>query len=94
MTTKLTFTKGQLCNLNTYFRKLVDEAQNDSSNAFAIEAIVERLVQRLMRSAGNLDRRFSSMFLVSLNEPRRIKVKGRGDRNFWNCNHNVKLRSW
>ncbi|XP_068980937.1 uncharacterized protein [Bombus flavifrons] len=73
MTTKLTFTKGQLCNLNTYFRKLVDEAQNDSSNAFAIEAIVERLVQRLMRSAGNLDRRFSSMFLVSLNEPRRIK---------------------
>lgn len=28
MTTKLTFTKGQLCNLNTYFRKLVDEAQN------------------------------------------------------------------
>ncbi|XP_031367430.1 uncharacterized protein LOC116185920 [Apis dorsata] len=73
MTTRLTFTKGQLCNLNTYFRKLVDEAENDVSNAFAIEAIVERLVQRLMRGASNLDRRFSSMFLVSLNEPRRIK---------------------
>lgn len=28
MATRLTFTKGQLCNLNTYFRKLVDEAEN------------------------------------------------------------------
>ncbi|XP_017766501.1 PREDICTED: uncharacterized protein LOC108555384 [Eufriesea mexicana] len=73
MTTKLAFTKGQLNNLNTYFRKLVDEAQNDFSNIYAIEATVERLVQRLMQGAGNLDRNFSSMFLVSLNEPRRIK---------------------
>ncbi|XP_043512314.1 uncharacterized protein LOC122529876 isoform X1 [Frieseomelitta varia] len=73
MATKLTFTKDQLHNLNTYFSKLVDESQNDSSNVIAIEAIVERLVQRLMRGAANLDRRFSSMFLVSLNEPRRIK---------------------
>ncbi|XP_017788712.1 PREDICTED: uncharacterized protein LOC108571224 [Habropoda laboriosa] len=73
MATKLAFTKGQLHNLDTYFRKLVDESQNDSSNAFAIEATVERLVQRLMVGAGNLDRRFSSMFLVSLNEPRGIQ---------------------
>ncbi|CAK9812411.1 hypothetical protein ANTPLA_LOCUS7381 [Anthophora plagiata] len=73
MATKLAFTKGQLYNLNTYFRKLVDEAQNDSSNISAIEATVERLVQRLMLGAGNLDRRFSSMFLVSLNEPRAIQ---------------------
>ncbi|KAG9428847.1 hypothetical protein HZU67_09220 [Apis mellifera carnica] len=73
MATRLTFTKGQLCNLNTYFRKLVEEAENDVSNASAIEATVEKLVQRLMRGASDLDPRFSSMFLVSLNEPRRIK---------------------
>lgn len=45
----------------------------DVSNASAIEATVEKLVQRLMRGASDLDPRFSSMFLVSLNEPRRIK---------------------
>ncbi|XP_031844381.1 uncharacterized protein LOC116432130 isoform X2 [Nomia melanderi] len=73
MATKLAFTKGQLHNLNAYFRKLAEEAQNDSSSTTAIEAIVERLVQRLMLAAGNLDRRFSSVFLVSLNEPRRMK---------------------
>ncbi|XP_053995248.1 uncharacterized protein LOC128885291 [Hylaeus anthracinus] len=73
MATKLTFTKGQLHNLNAYFRRLLDDAPNDPSSAFAMEAIVERLVQRLMLAAGNLDRRFSSVFLVSLNEPRRIK---------------------
>nr|XP_033330261.1 uncharacterized protein LOC117222598 isoform X2 [Megalopta genalis] len=73
MATKLAFTKGQLHNLNAYFRGLVEEPQNDSSDATAIEAIVERLVQRLMLAAGNLDRRFSSVFLVSLNEPRRMK---------------------
>ncbi|XP_076241148.1 uncharacterized protein LOC143183489 [Calliopsis andreniformis] len=73
MATKLVFTKSQLNNLNAYFRKLVDEAQNDSSNVFAIEAIVERLVQRLILTVGNHDRRFASMFLISLNEPRRVK---------------------
>ncbi|XP_015437679.1 PREDICTED: uncharacterized protein LOC107192852 [Dufourea novaeangliae] len=73
VSTKLAFTKGQLHNLNTYFRKLVEEAENDSSSSTAIEAIVERLVQRLMLAVGNLDRRFSSVFLVSLNEPRRTK---------------------
>ncbi|XP_078032672.1 uncharacterized protein LOC144467656 [Augochlora pura] len=73
MATKLAFTKGQLHNLNAYFRGLVEEPQNDSSSAAAIEAIVERLVQRLMLAAGNLDRRFSSALLVSLNEPRRMK---------------------
>lgn len=66
----------------------------DFSNVFAVEAIVERLVQRLMRGAANLDRRFSSMFLVSLNEPRRIKVKRQGNRKFWNSNNNDKLGSW
>ncbi|XP_076758422.1 uncharacterized protein LOC143427829 isoform X2 [Xylocopa sonorina] len=74
MATKLAFTKAQLYNLNTYFRELLDEAQNDSSRAIpAIEATVEKLVQRLVLGVGNLDRRFSSMYLVSLNEPRRIK---------------------
>ncbi|XP_076646720.1 uncharacterized protein LOC143355596 isoform X6 [Halictus rubicundus] len=73
MATKLAFTKGQMHNLNAYFRGLAEEPQNDSTSATAIEAIVERLVQRLMLAAGNLDRRFSSVFLVSLNEPRRMK---------------------
>ncbi|XP_026672873.1 uncharacterized protein LOC108629099 [Ceratina calcarata] len=74
MATKLAFTKGQLHNLNTYFRSLVDEARNDSLiTTPAIETTIERLVQRLMLSVGNLDRRFSSIFLVSLNEPQRIK---------------------
>ncbi|XP_046144601.1 uncharacterized protein LOC114877064 [Osmia bicornis bicornis] len=73
MATKFAFTKGQLYNLNAYFHKLVDQAQNDSLNLSAIEAVVESLIQRLMLGVGNLDRRFSSMFLVSLNEPRRIK---------------------
>lgn len=94
-TIKILNSRGN-CELPEFYQSSVESNGfvTDSSNAFAIEAIVERLVQRLMRSAGNLDRRFSSMFLVSLNEPRRIKVKGRRDRNFWNCNHNVKLRSW
>ncbi|XP_076679266.1 uncharacterized protein LOC143374746 isoform X2 [Andrena cerasifolii] len=73
MATKLAFAKGQLSNLNAYFRKLADEGQSDSSYVSAIEATVERLVQRLMLAAGNLDPRFSSVFLVSLNEPRRVK---------------------
>ncbi|XP_076625427.1 uncharacterized protein LOC143343923 isoform X1 [Colletes latitarsis] len=73
MATKLAFTKGQLHNLNVYFRKLLDEAQNDSRCDSAIEATVEGLVQRLMLAVGNLDRKFSSVFLVSLNESRRIK---------------------
>lgn len=44
------------------------------ADASKLEAEVERLVQRLVAGVGNLDRRFASLFLVSLNERRRIKV--------------------
>lgn len=72
MTTKHMYTKDQLDNLNTYFRKCVTNVET-SPDIIAIESTVERLVQRLVARVGNLDRRFSSMFLVSLNERRRIK---------------------
>lgn len=52
-----------------------DSITDVSNPVFAIEATVEKLIQRLMRRASTLDPRFSSVFLVSLNEPRRIKVK-------------------
>ncbi|XP_014296606.1 uncharacterized protein LOC103572535 [Microplitis demolitor] len=75
--TKLTFTCEQLENLNGFFRKTVESAINDTGNYYyymkKIEAIVERLMQRLLTTVGNLDPRFSSMFLVSLNENRRVK---------------------
>lgn len=62
--------------------KIFQCSVTDVSNpVFAIEATVEKLIQRLVRGASALDPRFSSMFLVSLNEPRRMKVKLRANRN-------------
>ncbi|XP_015591289.1 uncharacterized protein LOC107265900 isoform X2 [Cephus cinctus] len=74
MATKITFTKDQLDNLNAYFLKNIEEEHcRVLGEITEIEGIVERLVQRLIVAVGNLDSRFSSMFLVSLNERRRIK---------------------
>ncbi|XP_066586521.1 uncharacterized protein [Prorops nasuta] len=75
ITSKLSFNVDQLNNLNAYFRKITkDECKlPDRGNIAWIEATVERLVQRLIMGVGNLDPRFSSMFLISLNESRRIK---------------------
>lgn len=62
--------------------KIFQCSVTDVSNpVFAIEATVEKLIQRLVRGASALDPRFSSMFLVSLNEPRRMKVKLRANRS-------------
>lgn len=44
---------------------------------------MERLVQRLVAGVGNLDRRFAAVFLVSLNEPRRIRVREKAERERW-----------
>ncbi|KAG7188665.1 hypothetical protein KM043_008289 [Ampulex compressa] len=75
MSTKLTFNEDQLSSLNAYFRTIAEEARlkDESPSAASVEATVERLVQRLVIGTGNLDPSFSSMFLISLNEPRRIK---------------------
>ncbi|XP_043269772.1 uncharacterized protein [Venturia canescens] len=73
MATKLTFTKEQLENLNGFFRQTIEHESNQNSDTNRIEASVEKLVQRLVSGVGNLDRRFSTMFVVSLNERRRVK---------------------
>ncbi|XP_023290093.1 uncharacterized protein LOC105700754 [Orussus abietinus] len=75
MATKLSFTKEQLEKLNSYYSRLIEDAAKPdvSGEAICIEAVVERLVQRLVAGMGNLDPRFSSMFLVSLNERRRVE---------------------
>ncbi|XP_011307669.1 uncharacterized protein [Fopius arisanus] len=72
MTTKIHFSKEQLEGLNGFFRRSV-ERQGVTSDIDEIESTIERLVQRLIAGVSNLDGRFSSMFLVSLNERRRIK---------------------
>ncbi|OXU22869.1 hypothetical protein TSAR_006653 [Trichomalopsis sarcophagae] len=73
MSSKLHFRPDQLEKLNDYFGHLVKTDSEVSSEISGIEAAVERLVQRLIVGVGNLDRRFSAGFLVSLNERRRIK---------------------
>ncbi|XP_034950703.1 uncharacterized protein, partial [Chelonus insularis] len=70
--TKLAFTSSQLENLNGFFREMIDNDVADKDIKL-IETTVERLVQRLVIGVGNLDRRFASMFLVSLNEKQRVK---------------------
>ncbi|XP_063975069.1 uncharacterized protein LOC135161436 [Diachasmimorpha longicaudata] len=73
MTTKLNFTKDQLEGLNGFFRRSIERQGVYSKDIEEIESTIERLVQRLIAGVSNLDSRFSSMFLISLNERHRIK---------------------
>ncbi|XP_048509592.1 uncharacterized protein LOC105689999 [Athalia rosae] len=73
MATKITFSKEQLDTLNVHFSKSLANSIQENADTKAIEATVERLVQRLLIGAGNIDSRFSSMFLISLNDRTRIK---------------------
>ncbi|XP_044002109.1 uncharacterized protein LOC122848240 [Aphidius gifuensis] len=73
MTTKLNFSPEQLICLNDFFRKSVEEYRAINKDVDYVEATVERLVQRLISRISNLDKKFSSMFLISLNEPQKVK---------------------
>ncbi|XP_046467863.1 uncharacterized protein [Neodiprion pinetum] len=73
MATKITFSKDELDNLNDYFTKSVADSMGENADTATIEAAVERLLQRLLVGVGNIDGRFSSMFLISLNDRSRIK---------------------
>ncbi|KAJ8675297.1 hypothetical protein QAD02_011083 [Eretmocerus hayati] len=73
ITSKLNFKDEQLEKLNDYFSELARADRAVSAESIRVEGRVERLVQRLVAGAGNLDRRFAAVFLVSLNEPRRVK---------------------
>uniref|UniRef100_A0ABD2XDQ4 Mab-21-like HhH/H2TH-like domain-containing protein n=2 Tax=Trichogramma kaykai TaxID=54128 RepID=A0ABD2XDQ4_9HYME len=73
MASKLHFKLEQLEKLNHYFSEIAKSDYLRPPDIISAEATVERLVQRLVAGVGNIDRRFSSAFLVSLNDPRKIK---------------------
>ncbi|XP_058794582.1 uncharacterized protein LOC131666180 isoform X2 [Phymastichus coffea] len=73
LSSKLHFKPEQLDKLTDYFCELARSDHEESADLVKLEAKVERMVQRLLAGLANLDRRFASCFLVSLNERRRIK---------------------
>ncbi|XP_044252491.1 uncharacterized protein LOC123003653 [Tribolium madens] len=66
-TAKLRFCPEQLQNLNYIFQKRLQEkiAQSAEKSLLLARSVTERLVQRLVCSAGILDPRFASKFLIA-----------------------------